>query len=124
MTFESSKLGIAFKATLDTLNIQTGDYMKRYFVAMIVILNVTLTTQAAEKPRLPASLDCETPTTEDISGLVYLLNVQGTIKQGRYAQMMSESTNAKTCDEAHRVMLTSIRDCTVKEFIKKGNCKK
>lgn len=78
--------------------------------------------QANTKIRFPASLDCESPTTEKLSGLVYSLNIDNTIKQNRYAAMMNEMTGAETCEDANKVLITTIADCTVKS-LKKTKCK-
>lgn len=94
--------------------------MKKISLTIAILFSVS--TYAAEKPRFPASLSCTAKTTTTLQELVYRLNVDQTIKQGRYEKMMNAIQAAPDCDTVDELMLTAIGDCTLKS-LKKTKCK-
>lgn len=94
--------------------------MKKIYLSVILLF--TVSTYAADKPRFPASLDCNSKTTATLQELVYKLNVDGTIKQSRYDKMMNSFAAASDCEAVNELMLAAVGDCVIKS-LKKTNCK-
>lgn len=94
--------------------------MKTMSVFFVFLL--ALSTQASEKPRLPASLNCNSKTTLSLQDLAYKLNVDGTLRQSRYEKMMNSFSTATDCESVNEAMLSAVSDCTIK-VLKKTNCK-
>jgi len=98
--------------------------MKKIISLLLIVSAFGLTaTAAGKKLRIPASVDCDdVQMTQDLSELLYLMNIQKTLKQSRYTKMMNDIQSAKTCDEVNKIALVTIGDCVLTDR-KKTACK-
>lgn len=97
--------------------------MNKKFLFVFLLMFSSYSFSAEKKFRAPANLDCgQSKAITKLAGLLYDLNMQGTIKQMRYEKFMNAVPKASSCDEILELGIDTIADCTDKD-LKKNNCK-